>query len=263
MPGRDEWKGFVSDNADRFGQFIAPWRITFPALALAELYASPGESERLLARSILVMECCDAVWRAGDERVTTAKLGWWAEEWERALAGQAQHPISAHLQSAPVAAPLLNLLREREGIVLDDWQARVDAYRAIGAEFARAFSAANTAALCWTALAASRHLAALWSAHAPAIAMLPMDIRARHQLATGSANATQCQKAAMEGAQHTASLLQNEFDRINSTGWPQQRGMRVLTSIALRELCSLGKPPSRFDGLRNGFAAWRTARGVD
>jgi hypothetical protein len=263
MAGRGEWKGFVSDNADRFGQFIAPWRITFPALALAELYASPGEAERLLARSTLLMECCDAVWRAGDERVTTAKLGWWAEEWERALAGQAQHPISEHLQSAPVSAPLLNLLREREEIALDDWQARVDAYRAIGTEFARAFSTANTAVLCWSALAASRHLAALWSAHAPAIAMLPMDMRARHQLTNSSANATQCQKAAMEGAQHTAALLQKEFDRIDSIDWSQQRGMRVLMCIALRELSSLGKPPSRLDGVRSGFAAWRAARGVE
>ncbi len=253
----------MSDNAVRFEQFIAPWRITFPALALAELYASPGEAERLLARSTLVMECCDAVWRAGDERVTTAKLGWWAEEWERAQAGQAQHPISAHLQSARVSAPLLNLLREREGIALDDWQARVDVYQTIGAEFARAFSTASTAALCWSALAASRHLAALWSAHAPAIAVVPMDTRARHQLATGSANVTQCQKTAMEGAQHTASLLHKEFDRIDRADWTQQRGMRVLTCIALRELSSMGKPPSRLDGLRNGLAAWRAARGVD
>lgn len=252
----------MSGNATRFEQFIAPWRSTFPALALAELYAALGERERLMARSALVMECCDAVWRAGDERVTTAKLGWWAEEWERAMVGQGQHPISVHLQSVHVSAPLLSLLRERDGVAFDDWSARIDAYREIGAEFARAFATANPAALCWSALAASRHLAALWSAHAPAIAVVPMDIRARHQLGTESANVVPCQKAAMEGAQHTVSAMQNEFARTCTADWSQQRGMRVLTHIALRELGTLGKPASRLDGLRNGIAAWRAARGA-
>jgi hypothetical protein len=245
-----------------FEAFVAPWRQTFPALALAELYASPDEATTLLARAVLIMEWCDAIWRASDERVTTAKLGWWAEEWERALVGQGQHPISTHLRAAPVSAPLLKLLREREGITLDDWQARVDAYQSIGAEFASAFAATGAGALAWSVLVASRHLAALWSAHMPAISTVPMNIRARHQLTTGPANATECQSAAMDGAQSTASALQNQFARISTRDWSQQRGLRVLTHIALRELQSLGKPPSRLDSLSNGLAAWRTARSI-
>jgi hypothetical protein len=267
MAGGDQRTEVVSVDAERFEQFIAPWRNTFPALALAELYASPGEASGLIARSTWVMECCDAVWRAGDERVTTAKLGWWAEEWERALVGQGQHPLSAHLQSARVSAPLLNLLRERDALALNDGQARVAAYQEIGGEIARAFSNGaddvKASTLCWSTLAASRHLAAVWSAHAPAIAALPIDVRARFQLAAGANNATQCQKAAMEGARHTASVLQNAFEQTNPTAWTRQRGMRVLTTIALRELTSLGKPPSRLDALRNAFAAWRAARRIE
>lgn len=257
----------MSDEPNRFEQFIAPWRRTFPALALAELYASPREAERLLARSALVMECCDAVWRAGDERVTTAKLGWWAEEWERALVGQGQHPISTHLQSARTAAPLKHLLREQDALTPSDWHQRIDAYSAIGAEFARAFCTDAddlvAATLCWTTLAASRHLAALWSAHAPAILALPVDVRARHQLAADAANATECQNAAVEGAKQATTTLQSAFEGTSAQQWRQQRGLRVLTRIALRELSSLGQSPSRWEALRNGFIAWRAARGIE
>jgi hypothetical protein len=263
----DQRTEVVSVDAERFEQFIAPWRNTFPALALAELYASSGEATGLMARATWVMECCDAVWRAGDERVTTAKLGWWAEEWERALVGKGQHPLSTHLQSARVSAPLLKLLRERDALALNDAQARVVAYQEIGAEIARAFSTGegslDVSTLCWSTLAASRHFAAVWSAHAPAIASLPIDLRARFQLAADASNASQCQKAAIQGAQHTASALQNAFEQSSPAAWTQQRGMRVLTKIALRELASLGKPPSRFDALRNAFAAWRSARGSE
>lgn len=254
-------------DASRFEQFIAPWRVTFPALALAELYASVGEAERLLVRSTWVMECCDAVWRAGDERVTTAKLGWWAEEWERALVGQGQHPISSHLQSTRVSAPLMKLLRELDAPAVDNWQTRVRAYQGIADDIANAFSAdardAAVGALCWSTLVASRHLAAVWCGHAPAISGLPIDARARFQLVAAGRNATQCQEAAKEGAQHTASALGQAFDQVVVAAWNRQRGLRVLTKIALRELSSLGNPPSRIDAARSAFVAWRTARGVD
>lgn len=262
-------------TAATFEAFVAPWRNIFPALALAELYASPDEAARLLARSVLVMEWCDAIWRASDERVTTTKLGWWAGEWERILLGQGQHPISAHLQVASVAAPLKNLLREREGSEIAHWSDRHVAYAEIGAELAAAFAPASksssqkqapeqpqVAAQCWTALVASRHLAAVWSAHTAALTSAPLDARARHQLRPDGAEPVSAQCIAVEGADQIGGALLDQFQCTPASRWSQQRGARVLTVIALRELRQLGKPESRLDAWGNGCVAWRTARGV-
>ncbi len=263
-------------TAATFNSFIAPWRGAFPALALAELYASRDESARLLARSVLVMEWCDAIWRASDERVTSAKLGWWAEEWERILLGQGQHPISAHLNVATVAVPLLNMLRERENIQIADWPDRYTAYRRIGAEIATAFAPERSnpsqphapeqlqvGTQCWTALVACRHLAAVWSAQSAALTSVPLDARARHQIQPGNVAPESARRVAIDGAREVGAALRGELEHTPALSWAQQRGARVLTVIAVRELRQLGKPKSRIDAWRNGYAAWRTALSVD
>ncbi|MDZ4812339.1 MAG: hypothetical protein SGI99_06935 [Pseudomonadota bacterium] len=262
-------------TAATFSSFIAPWRDAFPALALAELYASRDEAARLLARSVLVMEWCDAIWRASDERVTSAKLGWWAEEWERILLGQGQHPISAHLRLETVAVPLLNLLRERENIQIADWPERYTAYTRIGAEIAGAFAPERSnpsesrapeqiqvGTQCWTALVASRHLAALWSAQSAALSSTPLDARARHQILPGNAAQESARRIAIDGAREVGVALRGALERTPALSWTQQRGARVLTVIAVRELQQLGNPKSRVDAWRNGYAAWRTALSV-
>lgn len=262
-------------TAATFNSFIAPWRDTFPALALAELYASRDEAARLLARSVLVMEWCDAIWRASDERVTSAKLGWWAEEWERIFLGRGQHPISAHLRLATVAVPLLNLLHDRENTQIADWPERYTAYRRIGAEIAGAFAPERSnpshpyapeqlqvGTLCWTALVASRHLAAVWSAQPAALTGAPLDARARHQIRPGNVAPESARRIAIVGAREVGAALRGEFKRTPALSWAQQRGARVLTVIAVRELQQLGKPKSRIDAWRNGYTAWRTALSV-
>ncbi len=250
-----------------FEEFVAPWRDTFPALALAELYAVPDQRASLLARAVLVMECSDAVWRASDERVTAAKLGWWAEEWTRIHEGNGRHPISSALKTTTQQAPLRPLLEEIERPGFSDWSARCSGYAQIGDGFAQSFALPTegdreraASALCWTALIASRHLAAVWSALSPAIQRLPLESRARHQLRADASVASSAQTAAIEGGQQVARALQIKLDELPMAAWSNQRGARVLTTMALRELRQLGKPPSRFERWRNGYAAWRSAQ---
>jgi hypothetical protein len=249
-----------------FDAFIAPWRHTFPVLALAELYASPGEAGRLLARAVLVLEWCDGVWRASDPRVTAAKLGWWAEEWERARRGDPCHPLGALLQPAAVSAPLANLLREADRSALQHWPDRQAAYAATGIEFAQAFAMADqdaaAMAACCTALIASRHLAAVAAQQPAALASLPLDARARHQLHAGSDDAARARAAAREGAAHVARALDDAIAALPAAAWSRQRGARVLAVMATRELRGFHHAPSLLSRWRDGLAAWRAARVV-
>ncbi len=254
-----------------FAEFVAPWRAAFPALELASLYAEPAEADRLLARAVLLMECCDAVWRASDSKVTAAKLGWWAEEWTRMRSGAARHPLAQALAPASDNAPLYALLREAEGSPgCDDWSARLSAHSQVAAEFARAFapadavgSAANEAiALCWTALVSGRHLAALASGQPPALQATPLSARARHQLSVQGADAGSARAAAAEGAISIAAALQSQFALLPAAQWQGKRGARVLTAMAVRELASFDRASSRWGTIVNAWRAWRVARAV-
>ncbi len=254
-----------------FAEFVAPWRAAFPALELASLYAEPAESDRLLARAVLLMEFCDAVWRASDSKVTAAKLGWWADEWTRMRSGTARHPLAQALAPAGDNAPLYALLSETEGSTgCEDWNARLSAHGQIAAEFARAFapadavgSAANEAiTLCWTALVSGRHLAALASGQGPALQATPLSARARHQLSVHAADTGSARAAAAEGAVSIAAALQSPFALLPVAQWHGQRGARVLTAMAVRELGSFGKASSRWDTIVNAWRAWQIARAV-
>ncbi|MGD9584631.1 MAG: hypothetical protein AB7V26_13315 [Lysobacterales bacterium] len=253
-----------------FKAFIAPWRQTFPALALAELFASGGEAEPLLARTVLLLECCDAAWRVSDTRVGTAKLGWWAEEWPAIQRGQGGHPLAVALRPLPGAAPVAVLWRELDAQGAADETARFAAYAAIADDFARAFhrpESRHFAGFRFLAevLSIGRHLAAVRVGQSLAVAALPRDWRARHQLQAdagwlaSAAGRAATQAASLALAERAGAHLQQSLAAVPAISWPGQRGARVLAALALKELRDLGRPEGRMTRFRDLYMAWRLA----
>jgi len=255
-----------------FAAFAAPWRAAFPALALAEVFASTDEQPRLLARSLWVMEAADAIWKVSDAGIGSAKLGWWHQEWQRAAQGIGAHPLSGPLAIVGSVSPLAVLLQEQEAAPPADGEARWQRYRQLAESLTQAFSADHAGAgsapdpaerLLWMTLLGSRHLAALWQGAALAVAALPLDLRAGLQLATNAGAGDAVRRAAQGHAVGLVRQLRSEWQRLPATAWRGQRGARVLTDLALREMLHLGAPITRWSRPLLAMAAWRVARGVD
>lgn len=250
-------------NTEAFESYIASWRATFPALALAELYASAGESRRLLARSALVMEWSDAVWQVSDERVTESKLGWWAEEWARIHAGEGRHPLAAALDLPSAVAPLKAWIGEQRAAAAENWDRRVQELIELGRSTAQGF-ASNPAqvdhatALAFAVLIASRFLAAVAAARPLALSRLPMDARAQHQISLGSAAVATAfvRQCAIE----LSTRLQGAVAAQPKALWRAQRGAGVLTLLGLRQLSRSGAPDSKWHRWQDAWAAWRFGR---
>lgn len=266
---------FDADFADfaDFAAFIEPWRAVFPALALAEVFASVDEQPNLLARSIWVMETADSLWKVSDATIGSAKLGWWHEEWQRAaqLAGGA-HPLSASMGITGSASPMAAFLSELEDSAPANSEWRWRRYQQLATALTKAFSAhadrATTdmdpaAVLLWTALLCSRHLAALWQGATLAVAALPLDLRADLQLATDAPPADLARRAAQRHADLLVLRLHCEWQRLPASAWRGRRGARVLTHLALREMLRMGAPITHWSRTVQALAAWRAARGVD
>ncbi len=254
-----------------FAAFIAPWRQTFTALALAELFASDGEAQPLLARAVLLLDCCDAAWRVADARVGIAKLGWWAEEWPAIQSGHGRHPLAAFLRPGPGMAPVAALWRELDAQGVADEAARFAAYEAIADQFARSFHLPDSAHFAGFRHAAEvlvigRHLAALMAGQELAVAALPRDWRARHQLQTAAdwlataPGREASRSASLALAGQAAVRLQHSVRAVPEASWLGQRGARVLAALALQELQDLGRRSGPLTRYRESFRAWRVAR---
>lgn len=257
-------------DLETFTAQIAPWRQRFPALALAELFASAGEAPTLLARTVLLLDACDAAWQVGDARVGMAKLGWWAEQWPAIQSGQGPHPLTPFLKPASASAPFVALWHELSAQGLDDLAARHSAYAAIADEYALAFHAPDSAQFAGfrqlaLVLVIGRHVAALWAGRELAVAALPRDWRARHQLGADPAwlvsapGQQACHAASMAFAESAAAQLRQSASALPSASWTGQRGARVLTALALDELPRLGRSNGLLSRYRSLFRAWQVA----
>lgn len=125
----------MSENT--FNEYLAHWRAASHARTLAWLFLRPHERVRLGGLAALQQEWLRAIREINEPQVAVAKLGWWREEMQRAVAGEARHPLTqAMFADARVrAVPLVR------------WTAGVDAAMlAIGAPPAPDFAAQRAAA---------------------------------------------------------------------------------------------------------------------
>lgn len=105
----------MSDAA--YEGYLSRWREADSQRATAWLFLRPAERIRFGALAALEDEWLKAVYEAREPQIAAAKLGWWREEMQRAVQGEAHHPL---LQ------PLFADARVREVPVMC-WTAAVDA----------------------------------------------------------------------------------------------------------------------------------------
>lgn len=105
----------MSDTA--FETYLNHWREAGPQRAAAWLFLRHDERVRYGALAALEDEWLKAVREAREPQVAATKLGWWREEMQRAVQGEARHPLLQPLFADP---------RVRE-IPVACWTAAVDA----------------------------------------------------------------------------------------------------------------------------------------
>jgi phytoene synthase len=78
-------------------------KVALPGSSLyySVLFVDPALRTSLTALHALAEEFCQVVDECSDEGVARAKLGWWAEEMQRACTGKARHPV-AQLLAKPL-----------------------------------------------------------------------------------------------------------------------------------------------------------------
>lgn len=260
----------VLDAHSQFDEFVGSWRAQFPALALAEVFASVDEAPSLLARAVWAMECCDAIWRVSDQNVGTVKLRWWVEELQRAVVDKGIHPLSLHLRIRADSNPLFPFFEEFEVASYVDIGTRLAAYQKMAHGLATAFSVESdndpmgdtSSRTVWLALIVSRHVAAVSKGAALAVAALPLDFRARFEVVTTSIDKALVRRCASAYARVFAETLLQSLKSLPKKAWKGQRGACVLTYLIVRDLLRIEQPASRLTQWKDSIAAWRIARSV-
>lgn len=260
----------VLEAESHFDEFVGAWRAQFPALALAEIFAAAEEAPSLLARAILAMEFCDAIWRVSDQNVGAVKLRWWAEELQRTVVVKGIHPLSLHLRIRTDSNPLLAFFEELEVASYADTETRFAAYQKIADGLVSAFSVpSNNQALSdaasqtlWLALIVSRHVAAVSNGAALAVAALPLDLRARFEIAATAIDSDLARRCAIAYARILVVTLLQNLKSLPKGAWERQRGASVLTHLIVRDLLHIDKPNSTWTRWKDAIAAWRSARSV-
>ncbi|WHZ18232.1 MAG: hypothetical protein OJF55_000381 [Rhodanobacteraceae bacterium] len=185
----------MSDDA--LASYLSHWREADPQRATAWLFLRRDERLRFGALAALQDEWLKAVRDAREPQVAAAKLGWWREEAQRAVQGEARHPLTQSLfadararavpaacWTAAVDASLLALAAPPPA----DFAAQLAAAKPLAAAFAeletrvwfgeQADGTRATAVIAVAQLAASLRASGAENARAP----LPMNLLARHGL---------------------------------------------------------------------------------
>lgn len=105
----------MSESA--FDDYLTAWREANPQRAVAWLFLRADERACFGALAALEYEWLKSIHEISEPQVGAAKLGWWREEMQRAMEGQARHPLTQ---------PLFADARARR-VPLAFWTAPVDA----------------------------------------------------------------------------------------------------------------------------------------
>lgn len=235
--------------------FAQRWRRLEPALAWARNFGTAAEEAPLL----LAAELTEALYALSERQIAEAKLGWWVEECERAVAGGGAHPLLPGLQAAaamPEPAALERMLAE----ALDSapavsfeaqWQQALDFGRALHRDAAMAALLA-----LWSLWLRLRliHRAADY-----AVPALPLVLLAEVQL---KPNALREDSPARQRALATQAATLAE--RAAGLGGIGPVGAALAAQIAV-DLQQLARAPARPDQLpirplQRLWTAWRGAR---
>jgi len=239
--------------------FIAKWVDAWPALALARLFASPGEWPLLRGRVGSLFEIGEACWVLRDATVREHKLAWWQEDLTLHAQGQARHPLLAAARDLHLPAHLAGqaLVATREIAPANPSQALTRIVR----------MTANTvdppiAVACTQAMLVALYLLALREGQPSAFAQAPLDLRARHAVASAETGVALAALVATLASSWRDELVLR-YRSSPRSHWHGARGLRVLhqQALALIEALAAGRGVPT-PGWRSAWSAWRAVAGL-
>ena len=265
--------------------FKAKWTQAYPEFGLALKFDRGDGRDERKAFACLVFELEHAAFGIREAQPAAIKLQWWAEEFARAGAGEARHPLTKLLAAriGEAAIPLrqwqlaiVGAFAQRDaepsaniGALLDGYARFYEPVGAIESALFGTHAAAVARALAITR--ALRETAALSDALRDGKLPLPLDLLARHRLARGELAAT---SAARTNALHEwFGTLANEMSPLLTREGLRTQPLGVLRAAmasadARRALQAasavepLGAMKTALGGLSIPvlWSAWRAAR---
>lgn len=239
--------------------FFAKWAQAWPAAQSAKLFASPQEWPRLRARAGTLFEIGEVCWVLRDPTVREHKLAWWHDELQMHARGGARHPL---LKAAP-ALRLSPFLAERALASVHE-HAPSNPSQTLTRILRLSENAedAPVAVACSQALLAAMFLLALREGQPSAFAHAPLDLRARHAVASAETGiALDALVATLANAWRDELTLR--FQTLPRADWHGARGLRVLNQQALALIDAFAQGRSApAPGWRNALAAWRSVVGL-
>jgi phytoene synthase len=258
--------------------FEAKWIAAYPELELALRFVAPADRAAQSAFACLVHELEHAAFGIRDAEPATLKLHWWMEEFARARAGEARHPLTRALAAHPGfgavpaeawPAVVAGAFAQRDPQAAADRDALLEQtsvlYQPLAMIEAALFgvSAPESIARARSLAHALRETATLDESLRDGRLPLPLDLLARHRLARGDlAGESPSLVAALQEwfAGLASGLGSLRVDGpllaagVASDRWRARRAGRAGQPLeSLR--ADLGRLP-----LRAAWAAWRAAR---
>lgn len=249
----------VGTNVERDAEaFFGKWAEAWPATRLARLFASDAEWPMLRARIGVLFEVAETCWVLRDATVREHKLAWWLEELGLHERGHARHPL---LQAAP-------MLRLSAGVVESALLALNEAAPANAAEALSRIQRLSSdpdepvASAAMQALSAAMFLLALRAGQPSAFAQAPLDLRARHAVASAESGvALDALVAALAGQWQQA--LRDRYRSLTRRAYHGRRGLRVLhhAALGLIEALAGGRDAPELNW-RGTLSAWWAVAGL-
>jgi hypothetical protein len=249
-----------SDLVERDAEsFFTKWSEAWPAARTAQLFASEGEWPLLRARIGVLFEIAETCWVLRDPTVREHKLAWWLDETRLHERTQARHPLL-------LAAPMLKLSSrgvEAALSALND-TAPSNASQAL-TRLSRLSDNPNdtpVAVAAMQAVSAAMFLLTLREGQPSAFVQAPLDLRARHAVASAETGIALDALVATLAGQWRGELVAR-YRSLSRTDFQGQRGLRVLHHLALGviETLAAGRAVPALNW-RHALSAWWAVAGM-
>jgi hypothetical protein len=249
-----------SDLVERDAEsFFAKWAEAWPAARTAQLFASEGEWPLLRARVGALFEIAETCWALRDATVREHKLAWWLDEIRLHERGQARHPLL-------LAAPSLTLSTRGVEAALSTLNdtAPANASQALTrlSRLSDNPNATPVAVAAMQAVSAAMFLLALREGQPSAFVQAPLDLRARHAVASAETGVALDALVATLAGQWRGEFVAR-YRSLSRGDFQRQRGLRVLHHSALGVIDTLttGRAVPVLDW-RHTLSAWWAVAGL-
>lgn len=237
--------------------FFGKWAEAWPAARTARLFASDAEWPLLRARIGVLFEIAETCWVLRDATVREHKLAWWLDELGLHERGQPRHPLLQAVPTLKLSAHVVEsaLLALNEAAPAHAAQALTRIRR-----FSDSTHDAPVTIAATEAVAAAMFLLALREGQPSAFAQAPLDLRARHALASAETGIALDALVATLAGQWQGEL-RTRYRSLTRSEYHSRRGLRVLHHAALGLIDALagGRNAPELNWRRTLSAWWAVA----